>query len=152
MTIPLHIGCTATRVGMSPQQIATVTELIRQLTGHIIAHHGCCIGGDEDFHRIALRHKAYLVGHPGPGWPDGPWCAPVVCDEVRDPAPYMYRNQAIVDEVQIMIAAPLEPRPKLRGGTWGTVRMALRALRAYRLAELYVVGRDGRLLDHGAWK
>lgn len=159
MTSPLHIGFTGTRHRLSLSQYQTVTRLVRDAHASF-AHHGCCIGGDHQFHNIARHAGLWIVGHPGPGWPDGPLCARVICDEVRDPATYAERNQAIVNEVSrddedgrsagVMIAAPLQDEPGL-GGTWSTIRKALRALRAGKLGELYVVGRDGQLLDHGAW-
>jgi len=34
------------------------------------------------------------------------------------------RNRAIVDETDILLAAPLESEEQLRSGTWATVRYA----------------------------
>lgn len=158
----LHIGCTATRHGMSPAQIVTATRLIEDLLTErmilvgerFVAHHGCCVGGDSDFHEILRRSfdaYAHIVGHPGPDWPDGPLCARVECDEVIPPAQYMVRNRAIVASSQVMIAAPLERWPAARGGTRATVSMAIQALRTGKLRATHIVGRDGRLLDHADW-
>lgn len=147
----IHLGFTGTRHGLSQHQGRKVADLVDSLGADVIAHHGCCVGADEDFHAICRERRLRVIGHPGPGWPDGELCARVVCDETLDPQPYMVRNTAIVVASQAMIAAPLEAQPRLRGGTWATIRMARAALKAYQLQTLYVVGRDGQLLDHGAW-
>ena len=159
----IHIGFTGTRDGMSSDQLREVTRLAHELSrGHsVIAHHGCCVGSDAEFHRVLRRENAFMVGHPALGWPNGKLCAAVLCDFVEDPAPPMTRNQAIVDAVSLchdagrdpghLIATPLCGTRQRRSGTWATIRMALRSLRAGRLRELYVVGRDGELLDHSGW-
>lgn len=147
----LHLGFTGTRHGLSQQQGRRVAELVDLLGADIIGHHGCCVGGDEDFHAICRERGLRVIGHPGPDWPDGPLCAYTICGETVEPQPYMVRNQAIVDASSVVIAAPLEAMPQARGGTWATIRMALRALRAGRLQELHVVDRSGRLLDHARW-
>ncbi len=152
MTSPLHIGFSGTRDGLSQQQGRKVAELVDSLGADLICHHGCCVGGDEDFHAICRERGLRVIGHPGPDWPDGPLCAYTICGETVAPQGYMVRNQAIVDASAVMIAAPLEARPQVRGGTWSTIRMALRALRAGKLRELHVVDRGGRLLDHARWK
>lgn len=61
------------------------------------------------------------------------------------------RNAAIVAAAQILIAAPLQDEPQRRGGTWATIGVARRALRDGKLRALYVVGRDGQMLDHSRW-
>lgn len=154
--LPLHLGFTGTRFGLSEPQRRAVFDLLTAIADihrvPIVAHHGCCVGSDEDFHALCRERQWRVIGHPGPDWPDGEFCAYTICGETVDPQPYMVRNQAIVDAAQIMIATPLEARPQVRGGTWRTIGMALRALRAGKLSELHVVGRDGQMLDHGAWQ
>lgn len=166
--LPLHVGFTGTRHGMSEPQRRAVADRLTVLADihrvPIVAHHGCCVGADEEFHEICRQPdiRARIIGHPGPDWPDGELCARVLCDETRPPGAYMKRNAAIVTASRIMIAAPLQDDPirgalgtgrraAVWGGTWRTIGMARRALRAGKLRELYVVGRDGKLLDHGAW-
>lgn len=157
----LSIGFTGTRQGMSPDQWRGVADLIDRLlvrqhddiTIPCVVRHGLCVGGDAEFHEIVRPLPgSHIIGHPGPEWPHGELCARVECDEVMPPQPYPVRNAAIVESSQVMIAAPYELEMQPRGGTWMTVRMALRALRTGKLRELYVVGRDGQLLDHGRWK
>jgi hypothetical protein len=159
----INIGFTGTRHGMSNSQSAAVGALLwtRRATNLVTTHHGCCVGADDEFHRMSRRIDAFIVGHPGPGWPNGPLCARVMCDFVEDPLLYMQRNRAIVAAASraeehdrapgIMIAAPYEDTPQPRGGTWATIRMAIRALRAGKLQALHVVGRNGDLIDHTRW-
>lgn len=152
----IRIGFTGTRHGLSAEQRRAMQRLIVDTLlvagpGPFIAHHGLCLGGDDEFHdSVRPLPGAHIVGHPGPDWPDGKWCSQALCDETLARQPYMVRNAAIVAAVEVMIAAPLEDGPA-SGGTWATIRMARRALRDGRLRELHVVGRDGQLLDHTRW-
>lgn len=161
----LHVGFTGTRVGMSDAQALTVMRLLEEQIDDMmivdlagpIAHHGCCVGADAEFHEIAKRWL-YPVGggiamHPGPdGINRAKFAAEVPGDIIFSPQSHARRNAAIVAASQIMIAAPLESTPQKRGGTWMTIGMARRALRAGKLQALYVVGRDGKLLEHEGWK
>lgn len=158
----IQLGFTGTRYGMTEAQHTALLDLIdtllvrpeEQATLPCVAHHGLCVGGDEEFH-AAIRPLpgSRIIGHPGPDWPNGRWSARIAdCDEVREPEPYMCRNAAIVAASLVMIAAPYEDKPQQWGGTWSTVRMSMRALKRGKLRELYVIGRKGQLLDHEAWQ
>lgn len=161
-----HIGFTGTRHGMSTEQRDAVDAIVAEMFGAVTAHHGLCVGADEEFQAITRVRGIDVIGHPGPDWPHGDLCARVVCLDVLDPLPHMKRNAAIVAASSIMIAAPHEPepqpcggtwgtelaRPPTRGGTWATIGMARKALRAGKLQRLYVVGRNGQLMDHERWK
>jgi hypothetical protein len=155
----LHIGFTGTRVGLTPAQLRGVKDaILDRIGGGFVAHHGDCVGADCEFHRLCRGSwpgPVRIIAHPGP--PSG-WSAGCEADEWRAPKLYMVRNRNIVDmqdadgpDSRLMIAAPLELEPQPRGGTWGTIKIARRALAAGRLRELVVVGRDGELLDHTRW-
>lgn len=151
------VGFSGSRLGMTPAQLDGVREVLDDWIGlhGFTAHHGLCVGADAQFHEMCREPRGgavTIVGHPGPDWPDGELCAWLQCDQVMDPSPHMHRNQTIVRFAHYMIAAPPCDEPQRKGGTWATIRMALRALRSQRLVALYVVGRDGRLLDHKGWK
>ena len=47
------------------------------------------------------------------------WCEST---EVREPLPYMVRNENIVKEAGVLIAAPASDKEVMRSGTWATVR------------------------------
>lgn len=147
----IHLGFSGTRHGLSDLQLDAIRDLLDDILflDGFTAHHGLCVGGDEEFHGLCREPRGgpvTIVGHPGP---DGPLRSRVQCDQVMPPKPYMARNADIVVASHIMIAAPYEDRPRVRGGTHQTIRMALQRK---ALRELYVVGRDGQLLDHGAWR
>lgn len=153
----LHLGFTGTRHGMSPAQHARMLlELDRliDLDEMTNAHHGCCVGADAQFH-AAVRDIpcVCVVGHPGPDWPDGDLCdRSLQFDALIRPRPHMQRNREIVADSKVMLAAPFEDEPQMRGGTWKTIGMARRALERGDLRELVVIGRTGFLLDHTKWK
>jgi hypothetical protein len=155
MAEPFHMGFTGTRHGMSADQSNMVSFLVMTNKPsdlrRVLAHHGDCVGADAEFHRIvrvALRDAADIAIHPGPL---GDLSAGCFGDFRHDRASHMKRNAAIVAISHIMIAAPFENEPQPRGGTWATIRMALNALRAGKLRALYVVGREGQLLEHEEW-
>ena len=141
----LHIGFSGTRYGMTEAQSDAVVDLLDEtLRLHgFIAHHGDCVGADAQFHRICRAPRGGPVAievHPGlPKW--RAWCQG---DMAHRPALYRERNRAIVDACSVIIAAPYENEPQPRGGTWATIRMALKAKHR---PTLYVVGREGQLLD-----
>lgn len=148
----VSIGFTGTRRGMSPGQFHMVRELIHlaSIDRPFRAHHGDCVGADLEFDDICgtFCGRGLVTVHPGPVGVLSAGCRGV---ERLKPMSHMKRNRAIVAASSVMIAAPFEPEPQPRGGTWSTIAMARSALKADELRELYVVGRDGSLLDHARW-
>ncbi len=116
------IGFTGTRQGMTPNQRKAVRQLLAQLRDKVKeAHHGDCLGADEDFHITAISFKFYMVGHP----PQDPrWRSFSEFDEIREPKNYLARNMAMVDEIDRLIACPSSYEEEVRSGTWATVRYA----------------------------
>jgi hypothetical protein len=47
--------------------------------------------------------------------------------------PYLVRNHEIVDDSQVLIAAPKEFTEQLRSGTWATIRYARKIGRTVRI-------------------
>lgn len=88
-------------------------------------HHGDCIGADEEFHRIVLfETEATIQVHPPI---DGAKRAFVEAGprvEILYQYPNLVRNGHIVDESDLLIAAPKEMEEIVRSGTWSTVRKA----------------------------
>jgi len=150
----MHVGFTGPRTGMTAAQLRAVDALLAKIDAAfqevITVHHGCCIGADDEFGDMCWE-RCRIVGHPPLIKAFESLSAVERCDELRDPAPYHVRNQAIVDESGVMIATPRESQPQPAGGTWMTIRMALRALRAGKLVRLHVIGPDGTELDHAGW-
>ncbi len=151
----MHVGFTGTRTGMTAAQRRAVEALLMKIDAEfqeiITVHHGCCIGADEEFGDMCRESGMTIVGHPPLIEAFESSRAVAACDELIPEAPYHVRNQAIVDESGVMIATPRESQPQPAGGTWMTIRMALRALRAGKLVRLHVIGPDGAELDHAGW-
>jgi hypothetical protein len=122
-----HVGFTGTRLGLSSKQRHALRTVLAELhnDGAIWFHHGDCIGADEEAHEVAmsLRYKVHV--HPPSDFSHRAFCN--MMNTSDQPAPYMVRNQAIVDACAILITSPqqwpLNPRP-MRSGTWSTVRKA----------------------------
>lgn len=119
------LGYTGPKNGMTHRQAETVRYLFNEL-GLRILHHGDCIGGDAQAHRLAKALAARVVIHP-----------PVVsafralchADEVWPEKPFLIRNADIAAEgVDGLIAALESRQERFRGsGTWATVRYARKA-------------------------
>jgi hypothetical protein len=118
------LGFTGTRAGLTPQQRATVRTLLAQRRV-IEAHHGDCVGSDEQFHSLCLAAKVPVVLHPPDDGKLRAFCSPFERSERA--RPYLERNKDIVRVAQLLIAAPKEAREPAPGrgqGTWSTVRYA----------------------------
>ena len=122
-----HVGFTGTRTGLTSRQRHTLRIVLAELhnDGAIWFHHGDCEGADEEAQEVAIALAYFIHVHP----PDS--------DKFRaddriyalgarrdEPAPYMVRNQAIVDTCAILIACPNTTMRIGRSGTWSTVRKA----------------------------
>jgi hypothetical protein len=115
------VGFTGTQQGMTGDQAAEVARIliVKQVTE---AHHGDCVGADEQFHAICLVLEIPIIGHP----PDNDYKR-AFCEGfeyIHPPKPFLERNHDIVDESMLMLAAPKEREEQQRSGTWSTVRYA----------------------------
>jgi hypothetical protein len=126
----MKYGFTGTQEGMTDYQKAGLILLVRN--GHPKEfHHGDCIGSDEQ--------AVEIVNMLGEEWLAAGLSAPLVIShpsknpikrayaqsfETRKPQEYLDRNHDIVDEVDILIAAPYTIMEVMRSGTWATVRYA----------------------------
>jgi hypothetical protein len=135
----MKLGFTGTREGMTPSQVCALLHLIHDLKPDEL-HHGDCVGADEQAHHAAEIMKVErIVVHPSE---DDRYQAFTYTNtdnmmagiepedvgvEVYDPKPYLERNQAIVDECDVLVATPKTKEEQQRSGTWATVRMARKA-------------------------
>lgn len=100
------IGFTGTRKGMtSKQKVALLQILEREQPQEF--HHGDCLGADADAHRIAMARGIDVILHPPANPRYRAFCKKNVT-VVRPPLPFLDRNHAIVDEVEMMVATPGE--------------------------------------------
>jgi hypothetical protein len=116
----MKVGFASTRFGLSANQVAELVEALgNELEPITEFHHGDCIGGDADGYEVAVMFGIWVVSHP----PIRPHLrAFLPADEERPPADYMVRNRSIVDDTDVLLAAPYEDEEKPTGGTWRTVR------------------------------
>ena len=129
----IHVGYTGTRHGMSPAQLDHVIRLVTGLykLDELTAHHGDCVGGDNEFHDVMTRFARAIVIHAPVDRANRAYCdrdqprGDNRHDTIVMPAKtHFARNRDIVIASSIMIAAPYEPIYQTRGGTWYTVDYA----------------------------
>lgn len=131
----MRVGFTGTREGMTEAQLFAVSNLLA-LSGAVAVHHGDCVGVDAQAHALALWFGIPVVLHPPSDPKARAFCGRAA--EVRVEAPYLTRNEQIVDEVDLLIAVPAQAQEVLRSGTWATVRYARR-----KGVPVKVIGPDG---------
>lgn len=116
---------------MTTAQVVTIDGLLWNLGGPAApevrrlvaahAHSGDCVGGDAQFHALAVKHGLWTVGHPPLDRVLRAFCE---YDEERSPTDPLVRNSAIVEECTVVFAAPKTPVEQVRSGTWATIRRA----------------------------
>ncbi len=130
----MKVGITGTRHGITAAQQARLHELTSTAQATEL-HHGDCQGADAAAHFGVLNMRSWrmftglprirLVAHPAD---DSEWRA--FCqgyDELREPLPYLDRNHALVDAVDLLLALPRTAAEERRSGTWAAVRYARQA-------------------------
>lgn len=126
--IPLHIGFSGTRYGMTLEQRRAVYRVFRWYRDNrsaITVHHGSCVGADAEAHDIARILGIPVSLHPPIFQSKMAQCAMLPDEKVWPARDYLVRNRVIVDVTAILVAAPKEEHGEtLRGGTWSTVRYA----------------------------
>src|SRR5689334_7595566 len=80
-------------------------------------HQGQCIGADEEATYLARKSGIWVVSHPPV---DKSKTHSIICDETRPEKSFLDRNRDIVDEVNVLLAAPRSRKEELRSGTWAT--------------------------------
>lgn len=138
------VGFTGTRVGMSDLQRGAVERFLR--AWHVMAFvHGDCVGADDEADAIAFSLGLARVLRPctiealrAHGERRGGHVLKVYAPE----AP-LVRNEKIVGDAHMMLAAPNGPEVK-RSGTWATIRRA-RTLKKH----LVIVFPSGQIRHEG---
>jgi hypothetical protein len=120
-------GFTGTKNGMTCRQKTAFGKIAIHLRDGSEFHHGDCVGADEEAHDIvAVVRESYVINiicHP----PINPKARALTdCNKYRKKKPYLDRNRDIVDESDVLIAAPKSLCEELRSGTWATIRYARR--------------------------
>jgi len=90
-----------------------------------IAHHGQCIGADQDIHQLCFWLDVPIIIHPPTDdkltFAAG---ASALASTWRLPAPYLERNKQMIQECDLLLAFPKEDAEVNRSGTWATIRYA----------------------------
>lgn len=123
LSLIANVGFTGTQDGMTYKQAAAVNRWLERLREHVGSsfHHGDCIGADAAAHAMA-KHIGYrIVIHPPTNELKRAF---LKADEYMPAAPYLIRNQHIVDASEWMVAAPKQMVEVMRSGTWSTIRYA----------------------------
>lgn len=118
-----QIGFTGTQIGMSQRQIRAMMRITKEIDMSQGFHHGDCIGADAEAHEI-VRHgdtNSWIVIHPSINQKKRAF---KMANEFRSELPYLERNHRIVDETDLLIAAPSSLIEEQRSGTWATIRYA----------------------------
>ena len=131
----MHLGFTGTREDLTAYQQNKVGWLLDNLkqSGFTHLHHGDCVGADYFAHCVALKIGYKIIVHPPT---DDCYRTNVQVMEMRlECKPYLRRNRDIVNASVHLVACPrnieiekfrLTGEIPVRGGTWMTVRYALK--------------------------
>lgn len=121
----MKIGFTGTREGMSDRQSTALAKLLANFaaTSQIVyLLHGGCHGSDEAARDAAIVLGVKTICYPGDVTQ---YVNNITINfECKQPIDYLTRNGIIVEQCDILIAAPLDMVPQRRGGTWYTIRKA----------------------------
>ena len=125
------LGFTGTQRGLSPQQIFFVQMFVREFTRQCdllreaaLGRHGCCVGADEQFHRMGTFGNVPMITHPG----HIPEKTSTSCSGVFHHLPRntLERNQLVVSRSWALLVCPSTDVEQVRSGTWATIRYARR--------------------------
>lgn len=126
--IPRHIGCSASRGGLSDAQkmlacrvlIDSLFEASRK-KGSITFHHGDCINGDAFLHDAAHELGFSIVIHPPE---NGALRAYKRAPVILPVKPYLERNREMVDACEVMVICPDTEAYRIKSGAWYTWKYA----------------------------
>lgn len=123
----VKVGFTGTQGGMrGVQKFVVENNLLRFWTPDSWFHHGVCIGADEEAATTAKDLGYKLHGHPPINTSK---MSTILSDVSSPPGEYLDRNRDIVDECDLLVAAPATMRAVVRSGTWFTWRYAVKLRR-----------------------
>lgn len=122
----INIGFTGTRYGLTPQQSSRLFFLIHEYRTIVdFAHHGCCVGADEEFHEMCRILGFKIWGHPPT---DKRWKMTDISSKgfykLSEANDFKTRDRHIAKAADIVYAAPKTMEPVPRSGTWYTARLA----------------------------
>ncbi len=138
--MPFKIGFTGSLHGMTDEQKRIVKAFLINVSGQDLElHHGDCVGADKEAHDICRGLMIPVVIHPPSKSKFRAFCDSY---EIREPKPYLERNHDIVDETDLLIAAPHTRAEVTRSGTWETIRYAQSEGKKVSMALPHNIGKD----------
>lgn len=121
------VGFTGTRdiSKVSKERLTKLWEVMldyKVLGGCVGVVHGGAIGADEYFHNICVGNMLPIKIR----WAYTPRELKGLYEDYP-PEPPLIRNKKIVDDCDVLIALPIDPKvEEARSGTWHTIRIAKR--------------------------
>lgn len=131
----MKLGFTGSREGATSVQLGKLTSFLRGATEF---HHGDCVGADEEANELAFLMQVPTVLHP----PTDNKQRAFTFGHYKSafPAPYLVRNQDIVNQTDVLVAFPKSDQEEIRSGTWSTIRYARKIGK-----QLIIIYPDGRV-------
>jgi len=125
----MKISFTGTRKGMTERQKSELSVLLIGLAPALYGvknyfTHGGAHGADTDAHEIAMLNNCEVFIMPGSESQSLYWFDTMRFRNCYSPKPYLERNRDIVEDGEILIAAPKSLIEEIRSGTWATIRYA----------------------------
>ena len=118
--------------GMTVLQKDRLAWYLKENRENIVeAHHGGCVGSDQQFHAMCLALG--IPVHVHPGYPsrdpeDTTYQAQLDgSPHYMRPKPFFTRNRDIVKSCDVLLATPRETSDPGKGGTWYTINYARNA-------------------------
>ena len=126
----MKIGVTGTREGSTDFQLQSAIDYMKSIPLPAELHHGDCLGVDAEIAFAARELGWKVVCHPPTklrlrAYHDS--------DEFREPAGYLQRDRAIVDECDFLMVLPLHMEWQNQGGTWYTHDYAVKINKPYKV-------------------
>ncbi len=131
MTVPIlegrvSLGFTGSRNGMSHDQIWGIRKFLKQAGTDVReVHHGNSIGADAEMHSILTMAfpDVEIIKHPSTHITQQALTTPSKVCPLCPMAP-LDRNRHIVDNSDVLLAAPKGYVEEQRSGTWSTIKYA----------------------------
>lgn len=144
--VPLVVGFTGTRAGMTRAQAEAVDALLGLLSGReperaLIGIHGDCVGADAEFDALCKKRRIAVKIRPGSIAAMRAGCD---SEALAEPRPPLVRNREIVADSELLVACPRTREEVRRSGVWATIR----AMRK-KGGAIYIVAPDGALIVEG---
>lgn len=125
----MKVGITGTREGATEYQLAELRKVLTELKGTEF-HHGDCNGVDVQAAAIARELGYKIICYPPKSTEEQGFFGG---DIVHEPAGYLQRDRAIVDNCDVLLVVPKHMEWQPKGGTWYTHDYAKKTDKPYSI-------------------